>query len=220
MSNPFHPASLFTLSTLDNSFCAHLLCVNYLNTFTSPTASLSLSLYFSLSLSEPCELATLSGLSIRAYHPRGQERITFLTSLCQMFMTKIDRTTSNKTKSNNVLVKNLTPTCAWLHSCNLTGKYHFFSFPFLIGFRSDIFFVFLQDTKLDVGVGLRPSLFNFILIYRATVFVNVKCISDGLLSHVQKNQKSYLVEGWRLSSFLFQQASCGCYDTEHCKRKG
>lgn len=44
-------SSLFTLSTLDNSLCTHLSsCLNYLYTFTSPPASLSLSQCVSLSL--------------------------------------------------------------------------------------------------------------------------------------------------------------------------
>ena len=102
-------SSLFTLSTLDDSLCS----LDYLYTFTSPPAPLSLSLFLSrsvcLSLSEPCELATLSALSIWAYRPRGPERITFLTSLCQMFTTKIDGTTSRDTKSNNAFSLNLTP---------------------------------------------------------------------------------------------------------------
>lgn len=106
-------SSLFTLSTLDNSVCTHLLLPQlslyiYLSTCFSLSRSLSLSLSFSLSLSEPCEQATLSALSIRAYGPRGLERITFLTSLCQMFMTKIDRTTSLTTESNNAFSLNLT----------------------------------------------------------------------------------------------------------------
>ena len=52
------------------------------------------------------------------------------------------------------------------------------------------------------GVGLRPSLLNFIIIQ----FYLLKCISDGLLSHAQKNQRSYLVEGgiYLVSSFSRQ----------------
>lgn len=46
--------------------------------------------------------------SIRAYRPRGPERITPLTSLCQMFMTKIDRTTNLDAESNNA--RGLNPT--------------------------------------------------------------------------------------------------------------
>lgn len=55
------------------------------------------------SLFEPCELATLSALSIPAYDPRVLERITFLTSLCQMFMTKIDITSNLTTKSKECI---------------------------------------------------------------------------------------------------------------------
>lgn len=55
------------------------------------------------SLFEPCELTTLSALSIPAYDPRVLERITFLTSLCQMFMTKIDITSNLTTKSKECI---------------------------------------------------------------------------------------------------------------------
>lgn len=63
---------------------------DYLGAFTSPPVCLSLN----LSQAQPCELVTLSVLSIWAYHPRGPERITFLTSPRQMFMTEKDRTSS------------------------------------------------------------------------------------------------------------------------------
>lgn len=117
MSNPFNPPSpsfhLYSLWALWTTLCVPISsCLNYLYTVHLPRhllLSLSHTVRLSLSLSEPCELATLSALCIRAYHPRGLERITFLTSLCQMFMTKIDRTTSLKTKSNNAFSKNLTP---------------------------------------------------------------------------------------------------------------
>lgn len=95
-------SSLFTLSALDNSLLAYLL-------FPQPSLYISLSACFSRSvrmshsLFEACELATLSALSIPAYDPRVLERITFLTSLCQMFMTKIDITSNLTTKSKECI---------------------------------------------------------------------------------------------------------------------
>lgn len=95
-------SSLFTLSALDNSLLAYLL-------FPQPSLYIYLSACFSRSvrmshsLFEACELATLSALSIPAYDPRVLERITFLTSLCQMFMTKIDITSNLTTKSKECI---------------------------------------------------------------------------------------------------------------------
>lgn len=92
--DPFNlPSTSFHLcSLLSSTICIHL-----------PPH-----LLLSRPLSGTRELPTLSALSIRAYRPRGLERITFLTSLCQMFMTKIDGTTSLNTKSNNALGLNST----------------------------------------------------------------------------------------------------------------
>lgn len=95
-------SSLFTLSALDNSLLAYLL-------FPQPSLYIYLSACFprsvrmAHSLFEACELATLSALSIPAYNPRVLERITFLTSLCQMFMTKIDITSNLTTKSKKCI---------------------------------------------------------------------------------------------------------------------
>lgn len=80
-SSLLHLPPFISLLTRDNSKVRAVLLPPRL--YLSPAA---------LSFSEPCEPVTLTSLSIRAYVPRGLERITCLTSPCQMFMTKINTT--------------------------------------------------------------------------------------------------------------------------------
>lgn len=105
MSNPFNPPSrsfhLYSLCALSTTLCRPI-------PFASTTSTRS-PLHLLPSRSEPCEPATLSALSIQAYGPRGLKPITFLTSPCQMFTTKIDKTASLDTKSSSALSPNLTP---------------------------------------------------------------------------------------------------------------
>lgn len=112
MSKPFNPSYFPSLSLPFISFhlqapCTALRaalssCYTFLPSSSPPPLPFHPShplLY--VCLSQPCEPATLSALSIQAYSPRGLERITFLTSPCQMFTTKIDRTAILTATSNN-----------------------------------------------------------------------------------------------------------------------
>ncbi len=113
MSNPFNPPSLSfhlcSLRALWTTLCAPSRLAHSLSLYMYLATCFSVTLSVCLSLSEPCERATLSSLSIPAYCPRGLERITFLASLCQMFTAKIDRPTSLSTTSNNTFGLDLTP---------------------------------------------------------------------------------------------------------------
>lgn len=112
MSNPFNPPSrsfhLYSLCALSTTLCRPI-------PFAS-TTSTHLPRHLLPSRSEPCEPATLSALSIQAYGPRGLKPITFLTSRCQMFTSKIDKTASLDTKSSNAFSPNLTPPVSSYHA--------------------------------------------------------------------------------------------------------
>lgn len=98
-SPSFHLRSLWALwKTLCVPISSY---IDYLGAFTSPPVCLSLN----PSLAQPCELVTLSVLSIWAYRPRGPERITFVTSPRQMFMTQLDGMSSLRIQSLHAFIK-------------------------------------------------------------------------------------------------------------------
>lgn len=134
-NKPLNPASpsfhLRSLWALWKTLCVPISSyIDYLGAFTSPPVCLPLN----LSLAQPCELVTLSVLSIWAYHPRDPERITFLTSPRQMFIMKINATSSLHIQSHHAFIKKHKKNYAWvdpvIRKSFLSRIRDFFHFPF------------------------------------------------------------------------------------------